>query len=283
MIEFLIDLKHYGFLQNAMLAGILAGLPCGVVGSYVVTRRITYIAGGIAHCVLGGIGAARYFQKVQGWEWFEPLYGAVLAAVLAAGVIGFVSLHAAEREDTAISALWAVGMAVGLLFITRTPGYNEDLMGYLFGNILLVGPGDLLLLLALDLIVITLAIMFYNRFLAVCFDEEFARLRGVPVEFFYLLLLVLTALTVVLLISVVGIVLVIALISLPAAIAGKFTRSLGRMMVLAAVLCVLFNLSGLALSYAPDLPPGAVTIVIAGAVYFVVSLSFRIIKRNKQY
>ena len=246
-----------------------------------VTRRISYIAGGIAHCALGGIGAARYFQKVHGWESFEPIYGAILAALLAAGLIGFVSIRAAEREDTVISALWALGMAVGLLFITRTPGYNEDLMSYLFGNILLVGPQDLILLVVLDGIVVSLTILFYNRFLAVCFDEEFSRLRGVPVEFFYLLLLVLIALTVVLLISVVGIVLVIALLTLPAAVAGRFTRSLVRMMVLAALLSMLFTTGGLAASYGPNLPAGAVTITIAGIVYLAVNLSGRVFNLRK--
>lgn len=281
MIQFFIDLQEYTFLQNALLAGLLAGVACGVVGSYVVTRRISYIAGGIAHCALGGIGAARYFQKVHGWESFEPIYGAILAALLAAGLIGFVSIRAAEREDTVISALWALGMAVGLLFITRTPGYNEDLMSYLFGNILLVGPQDLILLVVLDGIVVSLTILFYNRFLAVCFDEEFSRLRGVPVEFFYLLLLVLIALTVVLLISVVGIVLVIALLTLPAAVAGRFTRSLVRMMVLAALLSMLFTTGGLAASYGPNLPAGAVTITIAGIVYLAVNLSGRVFNLRK--
>ena len=281
MIQFFVDLQAYAFLQNALVAGLLAGVACGVVGSYVVTRRISYIAGGIAHCVLGGIGAARYFQKVHGWENFEPIYGAVVAALLAAGLIGFVSIRAAEREDTVISALWALGMAAGLLFITRTPGYNEDLMSYLFGNILLVSPRDLILLAVLDCVVVGLAILFYNRFLAVCFDEEFSRLRSVPVEFFYLLLLVLIALTVVLLISVVGIVLVIALLTLPAAVAGRFTRSLAGMMVLAAVLSVLFTTGGLAASYGANLPAGAVTIMIAGVVYLAVNLGGRVFNLRK--
>ena len=280
MLEFFNDLTAYSFLQHALLAGLLAGVACGVVGSYVVTRRISYIAGGIAHCVLGGIGAARYFQRVQGWESFEPLYGALIAALLAAWIIGLVSMRAAEREDTAISALWAVGMATGLIFITRTPGYNEDLMSYLFGNILLVGGGDLLLLAGLDILVLSLVLLYYNKFLAVCFDEEFARLRGVKVEFYYILLLCLVALTVVLLISVVGIVLVIALLTLPAAVAGKFSRSLGKMMVLAAVLSILFTSFGLALSYGPGLPAGAVTIVLAGAVYLAVNLAGRRLGKN---
>jgi len=269
-MEFLAALLRYDFLQHALLAGVLAGVACGVVGTYVVVRRISYIAGAIAHCVLGGLGVARYLQVVHGWQWFEPMYGALVAAVAAALLIGLVSLRAQEREDTVIGALWAVGMAVGVLFISRTPGYNEDLMSYLFGNILLVGPSDLWLMVGLDLGVVLLSLLLYSQLQAVCFDEEFARLRGLNVEFYYLLLLTLTALTVVLLVSVVGIILVIALLTLPAAIAGQFTRTMRRMMILATFLSVVLTTSGLALSYSPDLPAGATTIVLAGLAYLAV-------------
>ncbi|HUU26990.1 MAG TPA: metal ABC transporter permease [archaeon] len=281
MEGFFLDLKTHAFLQHALLAGVLSGLACGVVGSYVVTRRISYIAGGIAHCVLGGIGAARYFQEVHGWKGFEPLYGALAAALLAAVIIGLVTLRAAEREDTAISALWALGMAAGIIFISQTPGYSADLVSYLFGNILLVGVRDLVLLGFLDALVVGLALFFYNGFLAVCFDEEFVRLRGVPASFYYLLLLALVALTVVILVSVVGIVLVIALLTLPAAVAGRFTKTLWGMMALATALSVAFTTGGLALSYGPNLPAGATTIVLAGLVYLAVTLGARLVKVKK--
>lgn len=267
MAEFLTDLTRYPFLQHALLAGVLAGVACGVIGSYVVTKKISTIAGSISHTVLGGLGAARYFQVVYGWDWFHPLYGAVLAALLSAVAIGLVTLKARQREDTVIGALWAIGMAVGILFISRTPGYNEDLMSYLFGSILMVSDRDLWLIAGLDLAVVTIGAVFYNQFLAICFDEEFARLRGVRVEWFYLLLLCLTALTVVLLVTVVGIIMVIALITLPAAVAGELTKRLWHMMVLAAVLTVFFTTAGLAVSYGPNWPSGPTIIVIAGAVY----------------
>jgi len=267
MADFFQDLGRHAFLQYALLTGVLASVACGVIGSYVVTRRITYIAGGIAHSVLAGMGAARYLQVVHGWEGLHPLYGAVAAALAAAVIIGLVSMKARQREDTVISAVWAVGMAVGILFIYRTPGYNENLMSYLFGNILMVSPGELWLIAALDAVVVVVGLLFYNRFLAVCFDEEFARLRGVQVEFYYLLLLCLTALTVVLLVTVVGIVLVIALLSLPVAVAGVFARRLWQMMALSAGFTVLFTTGGLALSYGPNLPAGATTIVLAGLCY----------------
>ncbi len=258
------------FLQIALAAGLLASVACGVIGSYVVVRRISYIAGGIAHCVLGGMGAAYYLSRVHGLTWLHPLYGAIAAALIAAVIIGIVSLRGRQREDTVIGALWAIGMATGVLFIARTPGYQVELMSYLFGNILMVTSNDLWLLGVLDTVVIGVGLLMYNQLQAVCFDEEFARLRGLNVEFYYILLLCLTALTVVLLISVVGIVMVIALLTLPAAIAGHFCRTLWQLMLASAALCMIFTTAGQALSYTPDLPPGATTIVLAGAAYVIV-------------
>ncbi|MDI9571404.1 MAG: metal ABC transporter permease [Pseudomonadota bacterium] len=280
MSSFLTDLPRYPFLQYALLTGLLVSVPCGIIGSYVVTKRITYIAGSIAHTVLGGLGAARYFQAVYGWEWLHPLYGAVFAALLAAVIIGLVSMGGRQREDTVIGAIWAIGMAVGILFISRTPGYNEDLMGYLFGNILMASPGELWMIAVLDILIVAVGTLFYNHFLALCFDEEFARLRGVRVEILYLGLLCLTALTVVLLVSVVGIVMVIALLTLPAATAGEMTKRLWHMMALATLLTALFATAGLALSYGPDLPAGAVTVVLAGLAYLLAASGLRFRRRR---
>ncbi|MEW6251376.1 MAG: metal ABC transporter permease [Planctomycetota bacterium] len=288
MSEFFEALQQpeFGFLRIALLTGALASVACGVVGSYVVVRRISYLAGGIAHCVLGGLGAAqylavahgwKYWTPLQGWQPLHPMIGAVAAALLAAIIIGLVSLRAKQREDTVIGALWALGMAVGVLFIAKTPGRPLDLMGYLFGNVLMVSRQDLWLLIGLDILAVGGGLLFYNQFLAVCFDDEFARLRGLRGDLFYILLLCLTALTVVLLVSVVGIVLVIALLTLPVAIAGHFCRTLWQMMVLAAVLSALFTSAGLALSYGPGLPTGATTIVLAASVYVVVVLGARIL------
>ena len=271
MVEFVNAVRTYTFLQYALLAGVLASVACGVVGTYVVTRRISYIAGSISHCVLAGMGAARYGAARYGWEWLTPLYGAIVAALLAAIIIGVVSLRAKQREDTVIGALWAMGMAIGVLFISQTPGYNEDLMGYLFGNILMVSAHDLIIIVALDALVVAVGLLWYNQLLAVCFDEEHARLRGLPVEFFYLLLLCLTALTVVLLVSVVGIVLVIALLTLPAAVASHFSKSLWQMMIVSTICSILFTTAGLALSYGPNLPAGATMIMVAGTTYLVVT------------
>ncbi|MEA2067690.1 MAG: metal ABC transporter permease [Verrucomicrobiota bacterium] len=274
MGDFFQALIQHNFLRHALLAGLLVSISCGIVGTYVVTRRITYLAGGIAHCVLGGMGFARYMQVVHGWSFMTPMLGALIAALLAAFVIGWINIKAKERIDTVISAFWGLGMATGILFISKTPGYGEDLMAYLFGNILLVTQRDLMVIGLLDLLIAATALLFHKQFVAVCFDEEFARLRGINTQFFYFLMLALTALTVVLMVSIVGIVMVIVMLTLPAAIAGRFCRRMGSMMALASGLCALLTFGGLSLSYQPDLPAGATIIVLTGVAYLL-SLLFK--------
>lgn len=265
MSEFLTALSEESFLQVAVLAGLLASLGCGLIGTFVVVKRITFIAGGIAHSVLAGMGASAYFG-------FDPLPGALMAAIASALLIGWIRLYWKEQEDTLIGALWAMGMAIGLIFIDKTPGYNSQLMSYLFGNILLVPTEDLWFMGLLDLVLVGIITLFYRQFLAVIFDEEFARLRGLPVNLFYLLLLCLIAVTVVLLIHVVGLILVIALLTLPAAIAGHYVHSLGGMMLIATLLGSVFTTGGLALSYSSDLPAGPTIILLAGFVYVLSAL-----------
>jgi zinc transport system permease protein len=273
MIEFLEALRDptrvalYG-----LLVGLLASVSLGTMGSFVVVRRISYIAGAISHSVLGGIGLALYLQTQAGIAWFPPMVGAVAAALASALVIGAVSLRGDQREDTVIGAIWASGMALGLLFMFKAAAY-ADAMSYLFGSITLVGPRDIVLVVVLDLVVLGLVFALYPRLVAVCFDEEFARTRGVRVELYYMLLLCLTALTVVLLVRVVGIVMVIALLTLPAAIAGYFSRKLWQMMVLASAFCMVFVFVGMAaaLTVGPQgLPTGPCIILTAGAVYLLV-------------
>jgi zinc transport system permease protein len=260
------------FFRYAVIVGLLASVSLGIIGSYVVTRRITYIAAAISHSVLGGIGAALYLNVVVGLSWCQPMGGALAAALLAAVGIGLISLHARQREDTVISAVWAAGMAIGLVFFAKTPGYIDP-MSYLFGNILLLSAKDVWMVATMDVLVLLVGVGGYPKFLALCFDEEFAALRGVPVKFYYLLLLCLTALTVVLLIRVVGIVLVIALLTLPAAVAGHFARQLWQMMVGAVLFSMLFIVAGLALSYPLQVPSGPVIILIAGAAYLAVAFA----------
>ena len=281
MSEFLKALFYPGVpvIRYALVAGLLSSVALGIIGTYVVTRRISYIAGAISHSVLGGIGAALYAQAVWHCRWCDPMLGAVAAALLSALVIGGVSLRAKQREDTVIGAIWSVGMAVGLLFFAKTPGY-ADPMSYLFGDILLLTRGDLFCVLALDALVIVLGVVFYNKFQAVCFDQEFAELRGVRVKAYYMLLLCLTALTIVILVRVVGIVLVIALLTLPAAVAGHFSRQLWEMMVLAVAACMVMTAAGLAVSFHTGLPCGPVIIMLAAAVYLAVAVGGRYVGRT---
>jgi zinc transport system permease protein len=271
---FLDALVSLEFLRNAVLAALLASVGCGVVGTYVVAKRIGYLAGGIAHTVLGGMGIA-YFLGAN------PLGGALIAAVAAALAIGFVTLRWRQQEDVVIGALWAIGMAIGVLFISRTPGYNADLMSYLFGNILMVSNQDLALMAVLDAVVILVATLFHKQLTALCFDEEFARIRGVRVAAFQLLLLCVVAVTVVALVQVVGLILVIALFTLPAAIAGQFVRSIGAMMLVACATGAVFSTAGLAASFVADVPSGATIILLAGLGYLASLLFARLLARRR--
>ncbi|MFO7957729.1 MAG: metal ABC transporter permease [Candidatus Brocadiia bacterium] len=273
MAGFLHALQTQTFMQNAVIVGLLASAACAMVGTYVVVKRITFISGGIAHAVLGGMGVAYFLNR-------DPLAGALVASIVAALIIGIVSLRARQREDTIIGALWAVGMAVGIVFMHKTEGYQVDLMNYLFGNILLVTRGDVFLTLALDVGILGAVLLFYKRFLGICFDEEFTRIQGVQVDVFYLLLLCLIALTVVILVQVVGIILVIALLTLPAATAGHYGRSLKQMMVIALVVGAACTTGGLALSYPYDLPSGATIVLIAGGVYLASTVLNGVLRRG---
>lgn len=261
MNEFFIALTEYTFLQNAVIACLLASVSCGVIGSYVVVKKISFLTGGIAHSVLAGMGMAYFYNA-------SPIMGAMIAALFSSILIGWINLRWQEHEDVLIAAFWSAGMAIGILFLSRTPGYNVDLMSYLFGNILLITGDDLLLMLLLDVLVLTVVVTCYKQFLVSIFDEEFARLHGVNTEFFYILLLCLISVTIVILIQLVGLIMVIALLTLPAAIANQYVTSLYKMFILSAVICAAISISGVAISYEPDLPTGSVIVLLACAFYF---------------
>ncbi len=255
------------FMRYALFSGLLASIAFGCIGSFVVVRRISYLAGAISHCVLAGIGAGLYLKHVVGILWFEPIYGAVIVALLAAVLLAAISGQSNEREDSIIGALWAGGMAIGLLFIAKTPGFFDP-MSYLFGNILLISRQDIILIIILDIVIIAVIYKYYNQLTALCFDEEHAKLRGVPINWLYLTLLCLIALTVVLMIRIVGIIMVIALLTLPAASAGRLVGSLKTMMIVSTIICAISITTGLGLSYIFDLPSGPVIILVAITVYF---------------
>ncbi|MBN2689647.1 MAG: metal ABC transporter permease [Gammaproteobacteria bacterium] len=262
---FLHALITHNFLQYAVLGGILASIACGMIGPLVVAKRMSYIAGGIAHTTLAGMGIAYFMQQ-------SPLYGALVVAIIAGLIIGIISLKVEKYADTIISILWAIGMGVGLIFISKTPGYNADLMSYLFGNILLISKNNLYLLLGLDVVIVVLITIFYRQLIAVTFDEEFARVRGLKVDFYYLMLIMLIALTVVSLIQVVGLILILALLTAPAVIGGAFFKSLGKIIVSSVILGGVFTFLGLWISYVFNLPSGAVIVLVATGVTILIPL-----------
>ena len=273
MIEFfrVLGEADMGFLRMALGTGLLASIAFGMTGTLVVVKRISYVAGAIAHAVLGGIGAALWLQRVHGLDWLHPMYGALAAALIAALLISGIRGMGMEREDSVIGAVWATGMATGLIFLFETPGYVDPL-SYLFGNILIVSGTDFALVAILDLILLIVVISGYSRLQALCFDEEFAKLRGLPTGTGYTLLLCLVACTVVLLVSLVGVILVVALLTIPAAMASPFVRSLAAGMVVSTFLTALFVTGGLAVSYGANWPAGPSIILLAGGAYLLLSL-----------
>ncbi len=267
----MIEAFSYEFFRNALLVGLLASIACGIIGTYVVLRRISFISGSIAHSAFGGIGLGYYLG-------INPLFGAVVFALASALGIGIISRK--QRQDTAIGAIWALGMSIGILFIYLTPGYAADLFTYLFGNILMTSQSDLILILFLDLLIVFTVALFYRAFLAVTFDEEYAELLNLPVLFINLVFLSLIAFTVVILVRVVGIILVIALLTLPAATAELFSSDLKRMMLFASLIGMLSTAAGILLSYLLNLPSGPL-IVFATAFLYLLSFSFK--KQLKKY
>ncbi|MEM9282192.1 MAG: metal ABC transporter permease [Verrucomicrobiota bacterium] len=275
MTEFFEALQTVPLLRYALFAGLLSSVAFGVVGSFVVTRRIGYIAAAIAHSILGGIGSAIFFGRTFELDWLTPMVGAIVSALAAAVIIGLVGLYHEEREDTIIGAIWAIGMAAGLLFMHFAPGPGVNLESYIFGNILLTSQSDVYATAVLSLVVIGITSLFYPKLVAVCFDEEFARLRGVRSGAYFILLLCLLAVSVVLLVRLTGIILAIALIVLPAATASKFAQRMWSIMVFAVILSLLYTTTGLVTSYLAETPTGPVIVLIAAFVYSLVLLCQR--------
>jgi zinc transport system permease protein len=258
---------QFDFMRNALWAGLLVSVACGIIGTYVVVNRIVFISGGIAHTAYGGIGLGYLLG-------FNPVWGAILFALAASLGMAWVQRRTRQRADTIIGAMWAIGMALGILFVDLSAGYKADLMSYLFGSILAVPRSDLFLMVALDAVILLVVSLFYKELLAISFDETYSIISNVPVERLYLLLIAMIALTVVMLMRVVGLIMVIALLTMPAAISAQFTRDLRKMMALSIGLGILFTSTGLWLSYWLNLTSGATIILVAGSSY-VISLGIR--------
>jgi zinc transport system permease protein len=267
----MIEALQFGFMRNALLAGLLVSVACGIVGTLVVLRRIVFLSGGIAHAAYGGIGLG-FFLGI------DPLLGAVGFSLVAALGMGLVELRARQRADTVIGAMWAIGMASGIILLDLTAGYKADLMSYLFGSILAVPARYLWWMLGLNALIVALVILFYKELLATSFDETFAITRNVPVEVIHLAMVGLIALAVVMMMRVVGLIMVIALLTMPAAIAVQWIKNVRWAMLLATLLSALFSLTGLWLSYSLNLTSGATIILVAGVAYLV-SLALARVRR----
>jgi zinc transport system permease protein len=263
----------YEFVRNALWAGLLASVLCGVVGTFVVVKRLVFLGGGISHAAFGGLGVCFYYG-------IEPRLGAAAVAVASALVLGGAGGRPRERShDALIGVLWAVGMAVGIVFLHRTPGFAPNLTTYLFGNILTVGRSDVLLTLGLVAAVLALLGLYFKELVAVAFDEEFAELQGVPVDRVRVLLLVVTALAVVFLIQLVGIVLVMALLTIPPLVSLRLVHRFGAVMLLSTAVGALMTTGGLVVSYALDVPSGAAIVLLGAALLAVVDAATRLRRR----
>jgi len=262
VLEAVLQALSFGFMRNALLTGLLVSIACGVIGTFVVVKRIVFVSGGIAHAAYGGIGLG-YFLGL------DPVLGAIAFSLAAALGMGAVQRRTGERADTLIGVMWAIGMATGIVLVDLSAGYKADLMSYLFGSILAVPSSDLLIMLILDLVIIGAVWLFYKELVAISFDEVFATVENVPVNGIYLLLMGLVALTVVMLMRVVGLILVIAMLTIPAAISGRFVKDVKKMMILASVLGMLFTTAGLWLSYFLNVTSGAAIILFSGVAYLL--------------
>ena len=267
MMDNLASLLAMNFFRNALLASLLASVACGIIGTYIVSRRIVFISGGITHASFGGIGLGYYMG-------FDPILGAVIFGIFSALGIEFFTKKADLREDSAIAMLWALGMALGIIFIYLTPGYAPNLMSYLFGNILTVSQTDLLFLSLLTAGIIAFFLLFYRLILFISFDEQFALTNNSPVRLFNMILICLVALTIVLNIRVVGIILVMSLLTIPQAISNLFTRHFHRMIFYSIFFGFAGSMAGLIFSYIYDIPSGAAIIFALVLMYSLIKLWF---------
>lgn len=254
---------QYEFMRNAVIAAVLVNIACGIVGTYVVIKKIVFVSGGISHAAFGGIGLG-YLLGIN------PIVAAIPFSLLSAITIGLISKRSKLSEDAAIGIIWAVGMASGIIFINLTPGYAPDLFSYLFGNILTIPVSDLYIMLVMDFIIILIVVLFFKEFYAASFDEEFSTVIGIPNRILYLVLLCMVALSVVVLIRIVGIILVIALLTIPSSICRQFTYNMKKLIISSIVTGIILTITGLWISYLLDLASGA-TIILLLALVFLLS------------
>ncbi len=268
---------QYGFLQHAIIAGIMASVVCGIIGVVVVEKKLIMMSGGIAHTSYGGVGLG-YLMG------FEPILGAFLFSILASLGIGVIKRKGGTRTDVVIGLFWSFGMALGIFFVALMPGYPPNMSSYLFGSILSVTKADIYLISSLTVLVVLIVVILFNYWKAYLFDEEFAAIMGIKTAILEYMLLIIIAMTVVVMIRVVGIILVLALLTAPAAIAGLLASSLKLRMIYSIILGNIFTISGLWISYVLNIASGASIVIVAVMGYLIsyaVNLQYKMLKRKK--
>ena len=259
------NIFEYDFLTNAFIASILSGITCGIVGSYIVTRRIVFLSSGITHASFGGLGIALY-------AGIDPLLGALSFASVSSVGIEFASRRGGIREDSVVGIIWSIGMAIGALFMSLRPGYATDLTSYLFGNILLVTPENIVWLSILTVVLIIGSVIWLRRLMYITFDEEYAKSQGINTSLVAYIMAVVIAISIVLSIKVMGIILLLSLITIPTVIANTVTKNFRLITPLSAIIAVVGNVLGFILSYEYDIPTGSCIIFILVLLLIAVKL-----------
>ena len=257
-----------------MLLSLLAVIPCAIIGTYIVVKRISLITGSISHATFGGLGIAYFFG-------FDPFLGGALFGVFSGASIGVLQTKAQKRLDTLLSFLWAFGMAIGLIFVYATPGYSTELFTYLFGNIFLISDRQLLNLVGINIVIIIVIGLTFNTVKTVLFDEEFAEVRGLPIMATYLIFYILVGLTIIVILSIIGVIMLIAFLTLPAAIALFYQKTIKRTMIMAGLILSFSNLAGLFIAHWVRLPPSPIIVLILSLLYLI-SLGYDAYRRRKK-
>ena len=271
----ILQLFEYGFIQNAFAAALLMSVSCGIIGTYIVSRRMVFISGGITHSSFGGVGIGYYLG-------FPPLAGAAIFAILAALITENLTRKKVLRNDSIIAIMWSLGMALGIIFVYLTPGYAPNLMSFLFGSIITVTATDLWFMFALTFTVVLFFSILFRPILYISFDEQFARTRGIPVMLMNYLLIILVALTIVLSIRVAGIILVLSILTIPQNIANIFTNRFGEIMIISVILGFFASMIGLVISYYLDIPSGA-TIIFSLVLMYLAARIMKVVTFGKKY
>jgi zinc transport system permease protein len=271
----MIEVLQYQFIQNAVYASLLISILCGLVGTYVVSRRIVFIAGGVTHASFGGIGIG-YFLGIH------PLVGAAVFSTIAANIMHYFTGSGKLREDSAIGILWSFGMALGIIFIFITPGTPPNLMSYLFGNLLTVSSRELLMMLILAIVVVLFFVVFYRLMIAIAFDESYAKSLRLPVHFINYSLMTLIALVIVITIKAAGIILVMSYLTIPQSTSNLFFNDFRKIALGSIVISLLGSVVGLVISYLLNVPTGASVITVFVMLFLVARLVTGFLNKRKQ-